>query len=161
MEPVGHNFTMCRFLSITRALPCQKQCCLFLCHVIHRSFCGRQDLGEMDTFQKCQKTNLQTEEKKQSRIKGQQVPWGAILQFLCLFSYLFRMWHMFLYAVNITCKQKYHMQREAPNNCTNIPHHRNKKGGKNLKEHISNLSQPCKMFGAKTSSNLAEAMHSF
>ena len=56
------------------------------CHVVHCSFCGKQDPGYMDPIQNMQK---QRWKKRQTRIKGQQVPWGAILQFVCMFRVFF------------------------------------------------------------------------
>ena len=66
------------------------------CHVVHCSFCGKQDPGYMDPIQNMQK---QRWKKRQTRIKGQQVPWGAILQFVCMFRvFFFRVWHMFFFC---------------------------------------------------------------
>ena len=74
----------------------------------------------MDPIQNMQK---QTGKKRQTRIKGQQVPWGAILQFVCMFRVFFpHVAHVFS-VVNTTCKQKYHMQKKEPKNSTTIPHH--------------------------------------
>jgi hypothetical protein len=98
----------------------------------------------MDPIQNMQK---QTGKKRQTRIKGQQVPWGAILQFVCMFRVFFSAGGTCFFCGKHNLQTKIphakkgtKKQYNHPTSQYTITIPKQKQIGKNLKEHISDPS---------------------